>query len=83
MAEDVRYAKLFTNGRSQAVRLPKEFRFRGDRVRVKRLGNGVLLQPATFDANKFFEAIDACGVADFMKEGREQPSMPAEEITFD
>ncbi len=38
-------AKLFWNGRSQAVRLPKEFRFEGDRVRVRRVGAGVLLEP--------------------------------------
>jgi antitoxin VapB len=38
-------AKLFWNGRSQAVRLPKEFRFEGDRVRVTRMGAGVLLEP--------------------------------------
>ena len=39
-------AKLFRNGRSQAVRLPKEFRFEGDEVRIRRVGNGVLLEPA-------------------------------------
>jgi antitoxin VapB len=39
-------AKLFRNGRSQAVRLPKEFRFDGDEVRIRRVGNGVLLEPA-------------------------------------
>lgn len=39
-------AKLFKNGRSQAVRLPKEYRFRGDQVFVRKLGNGVLLMPA-------------------------------------
>lgn len=38
-------AKLFINGSSQAVRLPKEFRFAGESVYVKRLGNGVLLLP--------------------------------------
>ena len=38
-------AKLFWNGRSQAVRLPKEFRFEGDRVHVSRMGAGVLLEP--------------------------------------
>ena len=42
--EDV-HAKLFWNGRSQAVRLPKEFRFVGDRVGVRRMGAGVLLEP--------------------------------------
>ncbi len=40
-------AKLFWNGRSQAVRLPKEFRFEGDRVRVRRMGAGVLLEPVS------------------------------------
>jgi antitoxin VapB len=36
-------AKLFKNGRSQAVRLPKEFRFEGDEVYVKRVAGGVML----------------------------------------
>lgn len=40
-------AKLFMNGRSQAVRLPKEFRFEGTEVRIRKLGNGVLLEPVT------------------------------------
>ena len=39
-------AKLFRNGRSQAVRLPKEFRFEGDTVLVRREGNAVILEPA-------------------------------------
>jgi antitoxin VapB len=38
-------AKLFLSGRSQAVRLPKEYRFRGSEVVVKHFGNGVLLLP--------------------------------------
>lgn len=38
-------AKLFMTGRSQAVRLPKEFRFEGEEVLIKRVGNGVLLLP--------------------------------------
>ena len=36
-------AKLFTNGRSQAVRLPKEYRFPGDEVAIKKVGEVVLL----------------------------------------
>lgn len=39
-------AKLFWNGRSQAVRLPKEFRFEGDEVDIRREGNAVILEPA-------------------------------------
>jgi virulence-associated protein VagC len=42
-------AKLFKNGRSQAVRLPREFRFEGDRVRVRRAGRGVLVEPVFTD----------------------------------
>lgn len=38
-------AKLFKNGRSQAVRLPKEYRFPGKQVFVRKLGKGVLLMP--------------------------------------
>ena len=38
-------AKVFWTGRSQAVRLPKEFRFKGDTVLVRRKGNAVILEP--------------------------------------
>jgi antitoxin VapB len=38
-------AKLFRNGRSQAVRLPKEFRFKGDEVDIRRSGEKVILEP--------------------------------------
>lgn len=38
-------AKIFWTGRSQAVRLPKEFRFEGDAVRIKREGRRVVLEP--------------------------------------
>lgn len=39
-------AKIFRNGRSQAVRLPKEFRFEGEEVRIRRRGKQVILEPA-------------------------------------
>ncbi|WP_216851240.1 antitoxin, partial [Acidisphaera sp. L21] len=38
-------AKVFWSGRSQAVRLPKEFRFEGTEVRVRREGKAVILEP--------------------------------------
>lgn len=41
-----RKAKIFWTGRSQAVRLPKEFRFEGDEVLIHREGNAVVLEPA-------------------------------------
>lgn len=38
-------AKLFKNGRSQAVRLPKEFRFKGKEVKISKKGDQVILEP--------------------------------------
>ena len=42
-------AKLFWSGRSQAVRLPKEFRFPGEEVRIRRHGSAVILEPLVED----------------------------------
>jgi antitoxin VapB len=42
-------AKLFWTGRSQAVRLPKEFRFEGQEVRIRRQGDAVILEPVAID----------------------------------
>jgi antitoxin VapB len=42
-------AKLFRTGRSQAVRLPKQFRFAGDRVRIRKVGQAVILEPIETD----------------------------------
>jgi antitoxin VapB len=42
-------AKLFWSGRSQAVRLPKEFRFDGKEVRIRKRGNAVILEPIADD----------------------------------
>jgi len=42
-------AKLFWSGRSQAVRLPKDFRFQGNEVRIRRHGNAVILEPVADD----------------------------------
>jgi antitoxin VapB len=80
-----KYAKLFQNGQSQAVRLPKEFRFEGDKVRIRRVGAGVMLEPVELDVKAYFAAIDSHGqaAADFMKEGRDQPLTPESEVSFD
>jgi antitoxin VapB len=69
-------AKLFRNGRSQAVRLPKEFRFEGDEVRIRRMGRGVLLEPMVTDVKAWLKAIDDLRGEPFMPEGRQQPPMP-------
>ena len=64
-------ARLFQNGRSQAVRLPKEFRFDGDRVLIKRVGNCVVLIPYQEPWQSLFESLEQFS-DDFM-EDREQP----------
>jgi antitoxin VapB len=38
-------AKIFMNGRSQAVRIPKQFRFQGSEVKIRKEGNKVILEP--------------------------------------
>ncbi len=42
-------AKIFWSGRSQAVRLPKDFRFEGEEVRIRRHGRAVILEPIATD----------------------------------
>ena len=76
-------AKLFTHGRSQAVRLPKEFRFEGTEVRVSKVGERVILEPIGARRAMPWDQIDALGDAPFMPEGREQPAMPADRVVFD
>lgn len=51
-------AKLFSSGRSQAVRLPKTYRFEGSEVLVKHFGNGVLLLPIEAPWQVMREALD-------------------------
>jgi antitoxin VapB len=71
-------AKIFQTGRSQAVRLPKEYRFEGTEVFVKHLGKGVLLMP-TDDPWALLEAS-----LDMFESGfeikREQPSSQTREV---
>jgi len=50
-------AKLFKNGQSQAVRLPKDYRFVGDEVGVTRLGELVVLYPKEQRDNLFFSSL--------------------------
>ncbi len=86
MAE-MRTAKLFTHGRSQAVRLPKEFRLPGKEVRVRRFGRGVLLEPLEHEAasiRTIFARLARYHDIPFMEEGRQQPLMPPpEDVSFD
>jgi antitoxin VapB len=75
-------AKIFMSGRSQAVRLPRAFRMPGTQVRVRRVGNGVLLEPMTSDVKTWFAALDQFTDEPFMADGRDQPPMPPPEDLF-
>jgi antitoxin VapB len=65
-------AKLFWSGRSQAVRLPKEFRLPGNEVRIRRRGNAVILEPVAEDW-AWLDAIVGELDADFVAAVNEQP----------
>ena len=71
-------AKIFMNGRSQAVRLPKEFRFDCDEVYVRRQGKDIIISPKDETWDDFFDQESAFD-DDFMKD-REQP--PTQERDF-
>jgi len=79
---DTAIARLFTHGRSQAVRLPKEFRLPGDRVRVRRLGDGVLLEPIASDVDAWFAELDRFASVPLFEDGRNQPLTPDGEDIF-
>ncbi len=64
-------AKIFENGRSQAVRLPKKFRFAGEEVLIQRLGNAVMLVPKEESWQTFLSGIDGFS-DDFLEDGRFQ-----------
>ena len=65
-------AKLFKTGDSQAVRLPKEFRFTGDEVLIKHVGNAVVLLPKSKSWDTLLSSLEQFS-DDFMLE-REQPA---------
>jgi antitoxin VapB len=64
-------AKVFWSGRSQAVRLPKEFRFETDEVRIRRHGNSVILEPIAHDW-EWLDALTGPVDADFARAAAEQ-----------
>jgi antitoxin VapB len=68
-------ARLFVNGRSQAVRLPKEYQFKGENVYIQKVGEAVILVPVDKDWETFLHGLNSFS-EDFMTEerfqGREQ-----------
>lgn len=75
-------ARLFTHGRSQAVRLPKAFRLPGDRVRV-RIEGGVLLEPIASDMDAWFAELDRFADVPLFDDGRNQPPASVDNGIFE
>ena len=65
-------AKIFINGRSQAVRLPKDFRFSGKDVFIKKIGKIVVLLPKDDPWSSLVNSLDQF-TDDFM-DSRDQPN---------
>ena len=64
-------AKIFETGRSQAIRLPKRFRFTGDEVFIQKLGDVVMLIPKEKLWDTFLNGLNGFS-EDFLNDGREQ-----------
>ena len=62
-------AKIFQNGKSQAIRIPKEYRFNSKEVAVTPLGKGIVLQPILHSWKEVFNAITPTD--DFLPNGIE------------
>ena len=86
---DTGTAKLFKHGRSQAVRLPKEFRLPGKEVRVSRVGNRVILEPiarSPADVAAVFAEIDRLLTGEPFPDVRpadDPPVVPDKRVFFD
>ena len=71
-------ARLFVNGRSQAVRLPKEYQFNGENVYIQKVGEAVILFPVDREWEVFLHGLNSFS-DDFMSEGRFQGADQARE----
>lgn len=73
-------AKLFINGSSQAVRLPKSFRIKGNEAYISKVGDAIILFPKQEKWNSLFSSLDKFS-HDFMHE-RDQPKLEKREDLF-
>ncbi len=74
-------AKLFQNGQSQAVRLPKKYRFEGDKVIIKRVGNAVVLLPYEDSWSTLFDSLEQ--FSDDLMAERQQPELQERDSVFE
>ncbi|MGA2904657.1 MAG: antitoxin [Candidatus Korobacteraceae bacterium] len=71
----IKTAKLFRRGNSQAVWLPQEFRFPGDRARIRRMGDRVVLEPVIVSVKEWLADLQRHPLSeDFLADGRNQPA---------
>lgn len=66
--------KLFMNGNSQAVRIPKEMQFKVKEVEINRIGNSIIITELPENWDKIFQSLDGFS-DDFFENGREQPKL--------
>jgi len=71
-------AKIFENGRSQAVRLPKEYRFNDEEVAISKIGDVVILMPKDNKWSGFLSSLNLFS-EDFMNDGREKAAVQERE----
>lgn len=72
-------AKIFKSGNSQAIRLPKAYRFQGEFVYLKRVGNTLVLIPEDQAWDLLFESLDEFS-DDFMEERNQPPQQYRKEM---
>jgi len=73
-------AKVFQNGRSQAIRIPKEFRVDTTEVFIEKVGDTLVIRPTKINKwDEFFDILDEFDTSDFMLD-REQPPLDNKEL---
>ncbi len=75
----MKVAKIFENGRSQAVRLPKEYRFSADEVNVNRIGDIIMLIPKKSKWNNFIDSLELF-TDDFMNDRNQGKNVKRDEL---
>ena len=67
-------AKVFQNGRSQAIRIPKEFRVDGGEVYIEKIGDTLIIKPSTTDKwDSFFDALELIDTTNFLDDRVQLP----------
>ena len=73
-------AKLFLNGKSQAIRLPKKYRFNAKEVSIIPFGKGVIIQPIIDSWDEVFENIKLAPQKDFLLDREDYPAQTRESM---